>query len=151
MISKILIAAATMLIVVTAECSTIENIDNIAPLQEPEVLSSTPDNEQIMADLIGHQMFVNEGLMGIWEFSSPSDIQHGSIASSRRNGDSMEFNFTLLLVDNGSPSREIYRAETLLSYKKENESWGLVSIQNLSFKATGAVNSIVSGNSDADC
>lgn len=151
MICKTLIAAATMLIVVTAECSTIENTGYIALLQESEALTSIPDNEQIMADLIGHQMFVSEGLTGIWEFSSAADIQYGSIASSRLNGDSMEFNFTLFLVDNESPSRDIYRAETLLTYKKENESWGLVRIQNLSFKATGAANSIVPVNFGADC
>ena len=148
MISKTLIAAATMLIVVTAECSTIENTDYIAPLQESEVLSSTPDNEQIMADLIGHQMYVSEGLPGIWEFSSPADIQNGSITGWRLNGDSMEFDFILTLMDNGSSSRDIYRAETLVTYKKENESWKLVGVQDLSFKPTGAVFSVVPGD---DC
>ena len=148
MISKTLIAAATMMIVVTADCSTIENTEYVATLQESEVLTGIPDNEQIMADLIGHQMYVSEGLPGIWEFSSPADIQYGSIAGSRLNGDSMEFDFILNLVDNGSSSRDIYRAKTLVTYKHENGTWGLVRIQNLSFKATGAVFSIVPGN---DC
>ena len=151
MISKTLIVAATMMIVVTANGSTIENTEYVTTLQESEALTSIPDNEQIMADLIGHQMYVSEGLPGIWEFSSPADIQYGSIGSSRLNGDSMVFNFTLLLVDNGSPSRDIYRAETLVTYKKENESWRLVRIQDLSFKATGAVYSIVAGNFGPDC
>ena len=148
MISKTLIAAATMMIVVTADCSTIENTEYVTTLQESEAPTSIPDNEQIMADLIGHQMYVSEGLPGIWEFSSPADIQSGSIAGKRLNGDSMVFNFTLFLVDNGTSSRDIYRAETLVTYKKENESWRLVSIQDLSFKATGAVFSIVPEN---DC
>jgi len=143
MISKILIAAATMMIVVTADCSTIENTEYVANLQESETLTSTPDNEQIMADLIGHQMYVSEGLPGIWVFSSPADIQNGSITGWRLNGDSLEFDFTLILMDNGSSSRDIYRAESLVTYKKENESWKLVRIQNLTFKATGAVYSMV--------
>ena len=136
------------MIVVTADGSTIENTEYVTTLQESEAHTSTPDNEQIMADLIGHQMYVSEGLPGIWEFSSPADIQSGSIVGSRLNGDSMEFDLTLFLMDNGSSSREIYRAETLVTYKKENESWRLVRIQDLSFKATGAVYSIVPGN---DC
>ena len=148
MISKTLILAASMMIVVTAQGSSIENTECVTDLQEPEAVTSIPDNEQIMADLIGHQMYVSEGLPGIREFSSPADIQYGSIGSSRLNGDSMVCNFTLLLVDNGSSSRDIYRAETLVTYKKENESWRLVRIQDLSFKATGAVFSIVPGN---DC
>ena len=97
MISKTLIAAATMMIVVTADCSTIENTEYVATLQESEALASIPDNEQIMADLIGHQMYVSEGLPGIWEFSSPADIQNGSITGWRLSGDLMEFDFTLLL------------------------------------------------------
>ena len=88
-------------------------------------------------------MYVSEGLPGIWVFSSPADIQNGSITGWRLNGDSLEFDFTLILMDNGSSSRDIYRAESLVTYKKENESWKLVRIQNLTFKATGAVYSMV--------
>ena len=148
MISKTLIVAATMMIVVTANGSTIENTEYVTTLQESEALTSIPDNEQIMADLIGHQMYVSEGLPGIWDFSSPADIQSGSISGSRLNGDLVEFDLTLFPMDNGSSSRDIYRAETLVTYKKENESWRLVKIQDLSFKATGAVYSIVPGD---DC
>ena len=143
MISKTLIVAATMMFVVAAHGSTIENTENVTTFQEPATLTSTPGSEQIMADLIGHQMYVSEGLPGIWEFSSPVDIQSGSIAGRRLNGDTMEFDFTLILMDNGSASRNIYRAETLVTYKKENESWKLVKIQDLSFKVTGAVFSMV--------
>jgi len=151
MISKTLVALATMMIAATADCSTIENTEHVATLPESEALTSIPDREQIVADLMGHRMYVIEGLPGIWEFSSPADIQHSNIGSSRLSGDSMEFNFTMFLVDNESSSRDAYRAETLLTYKKKNQSWELVSIQNLSFKAMGAVNSIVPGNSGIDC
>jgi hypothetical protein len=146
--SKTLIVAATMMIVATAHGSTIESTEYFTTLQESEAFTGIPDNEQIITDLIGHQMYVSEGLPGIWEFSSPADIQFGSIAGSRWDGDSMEFDFILNLVDNGSSSRDIYRAKTLVTYKKENGSWRLVKIQDLSFKATGTVFSIVPGN---DC
>ena len=148
MVGKTLILAASMMIVVTTHGSTIENTECVTNLQEPEAVTSIPDNEKIIADLIGHQMYVSEGLPGIWEFSSPVDIQSGSIAGKRLNGDTMEFDFTLILMDNGSASRDIYRAETLVTYKKENESWKLVKIQDLSFKATGTVFSMVPA---ADC
>ena len=151
MISKTLIAAAMMMIVVAADGSTIENTEYVAPLQESEARTSIPDNEQIVADLIGQQMYVSEGLPGIWEFSSAAGIQYGSIESSRMNGDSIEFNFTMFLVDYGFRSRDLYRAETLVTYKKKNQSWELVRIKNLSFKAAGAVNSIVPGNFGIDC
>ena len=101
-----------------------------------------------MADLIGHQMYVSEGLPGIWEFSSPADIQFGSISGTRSNDNSIEFDFTLNLVDNGSASRDIYRAKTLITYKKENDSWKLVSVKDLSFKATDTVFSMIPGG---DC
>ena len=151
MISKTLIVVATMMIVVTAHGSTTESAEYVTTLQESEARTSIPDSEQIMADLIGHQMYVSEGLPGIWEFSSAADIQFGSITTSRLNGDSMEFNYTLFLVDNASTSRDIYRAETMVTYKKENESWKLVRIHDLSFKATGRVFSIISGLTDTDC
>lgn len=65
MISKTLIVAATMMIVVIAEGSTIENTEYVTTVQESEAPTRTPDDEQIMADLIGHQMYVSEGLLGI--------------------------------------------------------------------------------------
>lgn len=65
MISKTLIVAATMMIVVIAEGSTIENTEYVTTLQESAAPTRTPDDEQIMADLIGHQMYVSEGLLGI--------------------------------------------------------------------------------------
>ena len=151
MIIKILAATTAMMIAITADCSTNENTKHVFTLQELERHASIPDNEQIITDLIGHQMYVSEGLPGVWEFSTPADIQHGNIGSSRLNGDSMEFNFTLFLVDNKSQARNTYRAETLVTYKKTNESWKLVTIQDISFKATGTFNSIVPGNFGTDC
>lgn len=151
MISKTLIAAAAMMIAMTAESSSFDNTEHVATLQEPEALTSTPDNTQIMADLIGHRMYVSEGLPGIWEFSSPADIQYGNIGSTRLNGDSLEFKFILFLVDNKSQQRNIYRAETLVTYKKTNESWELVKIKDLSFKATGTVYLSVTQNLGGDC
>ena len=50
MISKTLIAAATMMIVVTADCSTIENTEYITTLQEPEVLTSIQGNRSSLFD-----------------------------------------------------------------------------------------------------
>ena len=151
MIGKTLIATAAMMMAVTAESSTIDNTQQVAIAQESEALTGIPDNTRIMADLIGHQMYVSEGLPGVWEFSSPADIQNGNIGSSRLNGDWIEFNFTLLLVDNKSEQRNIYRAETLVTYKKTNQSWELVNIQDLTFKATGAASSIVTQYIDGDC
>jgi hypothetical protein len=146
--SKTLIVTATMLIAVTVDASTIEAPEYVTTLQEPMALTTIPNNEQIMADLIGHQMYVSEGLPGIWEFSSPADIQFGSISGTRSNDNSIEFDFTLNLVDNGSASRDIYRAKTLITYKKENDSWKLVSVKDLSFKATDTVFSMIPGG---DC
>lgn len=150
MISKTLIAVTTMMIAVTADCSTIENTEHVATLQESEVLTSIPDREQIVADLMGHRMYVIDGLPGIWEFSSPADVKHANIGSSRLSGNSVEFNFTMFLVDNESSSRDAYRAETLVTYKKKNQSWELFRIQNLSFKAAGAESLIVPGNFGSD-
>ena len=151
MVGKTLILAASMMIVVTEHGSTIENTECVTNLQEPEAVTSIPDNEKIIADLIGHQMYVSEGLPGIWEFSSPADIQHGNIRTTLLDGDSLEFNFTLLLVDNKSQERELYRADTLITYKKTDESWHLVRIQNNSFKASGTANSVALGNYGDDC
>ena len=151
MISKTLIAAAAMMIAVTAECSSVDNTQHVATPQEFEALTSIPDNTQIIADLIGHHMYVSEGLPGIWEFSSPADIQHGNVNTSRVDGDSVVFNLTLLLVDNKSQQRNIYRAETVVTYKKTNESWELVKIQDLSFKETGRVSSFMMNSSGGDC
>jgi hypothetical protein len=148
---KILMTAAAIMISLTAQGTSIDSAGQDDAFVASATQSSLPGIEQIRADLIGHRMYVSEGLPGMWEFSDPADIQRASIGSSRLHGASLVFNVTLILVDNDSPSRDTYRAETLITYKKTNETWALVDVQDISFRPAGPVYSFMTVNPDADC
>jgi len=137
MIIRILTAAATMMIAMTADNSEAQNTEQTTITPEPVTLASYPDDEKIKADLIGHFMYVTDGLPGFWEFSSPATIQYGNIGSTRRDGDLLEINFTLFLVDYKTKERGLYRAETVIAYKQVAGTWELSTVRGNTIKKAG--------------
>jgi len=137
MISRILTAAAAMMIAITADSSEALNTSQTTITPEPVTLASYPDDEKIKADLIGHFMYVADGLPGFWEFSSPSTIQFGNTGSTRRDGDLLEINFTLFLVDYKTKERSLYRAETVIEYKQVAGTWELSTVRGKTIKDAG--------------
>lgn len=129
MISRILTAAATMMFAMMADSSEAQNTEQTAIIPEPVTLASYPDDEKIKADLIGHFMYVTDGLRRFWEFSSPSTIRHGYVGSHRQEGDLLEINFTLFLVDYKTKERGLYRVETVIAYKQVAGAWELLTVQ----------------------
>ena len=134
MISRILTAAAIMMFAMKAGSPEAQNTEQTTITPEPVTLASYPDDEKIKADLIGHFMYVTDGLPGFWEFSSSSTIQKGFIRSKRQEGDLLEFNFTLFLVDNKTKEQELYLAETVIAYKQVAGTWELLTVQGNTIK-----------------
>jgi hypothetical protein len=148
---KILMALAVIMVATAADglaavktsentaSSRIQNSDNI------------PDAAQISSDLVGNYMYVSDGLPGLWVFSSPAAIQFGNIGSSRRDGDHLEFNFTMFLVDDKTGQRDLYRAETLVTYTQVDGAWELLTVQGNSINKIDSDGSTPAIYSDMDC
>jgi len=140
-----------MMIAITADSSEAQNTEQTTITPEPVTLESYPDDEKIKADLIGHFMYVSNGLPGFWEFSSPSTIQYGNIGSTRREGDLLEINFTLLLVDYKTKERDLYRAETMIMYTQVAGAWELSTVQGNTIKKAAAASLITPNVLQNDC
>jgi len=139
MISKILTAAAAMIIVISANSSMDFDTGETTMTTEPRTFEIYPDNETIKADLIGHFMYVTTGAPGFWKFSSPSSIQLGNIGSTRRKGDLFEFSVTMFLVDYKTTEQNRYRVDTVITYKMVSGSWQLLTVQGSTIKNMGTV------------
>lgn len=151
MISKILLATAAMMIAMTADCSADPNTGQTTITPEPRTLTIYPDNEKIKTDLIGHTMYVAGGFPRLWEFSSPSTIKYGSIRSTRRKGDLLEFSVSLILVDYKTEKWDVYRAETVMMYKEVAGSLELLSVQGNTIKKLESAGLIMPNYLLGDC
>lgn len=108
------------------------------------VNTAVPGEQEIIADLVGHRMYVSETLPGIWEFRSIANVQRSSIGSTRLNGESLEYNFTMILVDERAPNKDAYKAEVLIAYQLVENSWRLQNVREVSFQPAGNINLILS-------
>jgi len=132
--NKFIIATAAMLCAITADSSITPDTGQNPDTSESQVLASIPDNERIKTDLIGHFMYVAGGSPGFWEFKSLATIQRGAIGNTRQDGDLLEFNFNLFLVDDKTEQQNLYHAETVVMYKKVAGSWEFLNVQGNSIK-----------------
>jgi len=151
MTGRILTAVVTMMIALTADCSVVTDTGQSTITSERQTLASYPDSKRIKADLIGHFMYVADGLPKFWEFSSPSTIQYGNIGSVRRKGDLLEFNFTLFVVDYKTMDQNLYRAETVITYKEIAGSWELLTVQGNTIKKAGVAGLTMPDYLQNDC
>lgn len=95
------------------------------PSWERSNVQKSPDEQQIKIDLIGQTM-------GTWKFSSLAEILELKIISKKLQGDISEFDVDMVLQDT---QRHIaYSAKALISYRKVNGAWKIVSISKKSFE-----------------
>jgi len=146
-----LLATTAMLIALSAECSIAQDNQQTELAPEPGAPATIPDVERIKADLIGNFMYVSDGLPAFWEFSSASTIQNGSIGSTRREGDLLEFNFTLVLADHETKDRGFYRADTVILYKEVAGSWEFIKVQGNSIRKVGTGDLTMQNNFQDGC
>lgn len=140
---KILIATTAIMVASSAIGST-GGISEQNPASTKSVATPTvPNMQKIIADLVGHHMYVSETAPGIWEFSSPANIHLGNIGSTRLNGDTLEYSFTMILVDQKAPNKDAYKAETLIAYQLIDNSWQLQTVREVSFKTAGTLESLL--------
>jgi len=132
------LTAAAAIIVATSVFGSTDGPSEQNPASTKSVVSTTvPNAQKIIADMIGHHMYVSETVPGIWEFSSPANIHLGQIRSTRLNGNDLEYRFTMILVDQKTPAKDAYKAETLIAYKLIDDSWHLQTVREVSFKTAG--------------
>ncbi len=122
-------ALAVLMVSMAADGSEAVNASESTASSKIQNSVNIPDAAQIRADLVGNYMYVGDGLPGFWVFSSPAAIQFGNIGSTRRDGDHLEFNFTVFLVDEKTGQRNLYRAETLVTYTQVDGNWELLKVR----------------------
>jgi len=142
---KVLTAAAAIIVATSAFGSTGGASDQNPASIQSVTTTTIPNDQKIIADLIGHHMYVSETVPGLWEFSAPANIHLGNIGSTRLNGNMLEYNFTMILVDQKAPNKDAYKAETLISYQLIDNTWQLQTIREVSFKTAGTLESLQSG------
>ena len=141
---KVLTAAAAIIVAASAFGSTGGTSDQNPASTKSVATTTLPNAQTIIADLIGHHMYVSEAAPGIWEFSSPANIRRGTVGSTRLSGNTLEYYFTMILVDQKTPNDDAYKAETLIAYKLIDKSWQLQTVREVSFKAAGALDPLLS-------
>jgi hypothetical protein len=151
MTGKILMALAVLMVSMAADGSAAANTSENTTSSNIQNSVNTPDAAQIKTDLIGNYMYVSDGLPGLWVFSSPAAIQGGNIGGTRRDGDHLEIDFTVFLVDEKAGQRDLYRAETLVTYTQVDGSWELLTVRGNSIKRMDSDGSTPAIYSDMDC
>ena len=91
--------------------------------------SAEPNVEQMKADLIGHNL-TGEGLG--WTFAALSEFEHFDIRSKQEQGDVIEYDVSMRLVDLTSDTH--YLADVLIVYKQVDGRWELTSIVTKLYK-----------------
>ena len=151
MLNKFIITTAAMLLAITADCSIAPDTAQTPDTSERQTLASVPDIDRIKTDLIGRFMYVVGGSPGFWEFKSLSTIQHGAIGNTRQDGDLLEFNINLFLVDDKTKQQNLYHAETVVIYKKAAGSWELLKVQGNSITEVGTGDLTMQSNLQDEC
>jgi len=143
---KKVLTAAAMMIATTVFGSTGVTTDQNPTSIKIVATATAPNEQQITSDLVGHQMYVSETVPGMWEFSSTANVHLGKIGSTRLKGDMLEYNFTMILVDERTSNKDAYKAETLVSYKLIDNSWQLQTVSEVSFKPAGTLESLLTSD-----
>ena len=91
--------------------------------------SKAPDTQQIKTDLIGQTM---GSMFGGWKFESLAEFQELTINNKNQQGDIIEYDVNMLLKDTNSG--KMYRAESMIVYKKIDGSWKIASVSKKSLK-----------------
>jgi len=89
-----------------------------------------PSDEQIKADLIGHQ--ISSGILN-WQFSALGEFDSFTVISKQIQGDVLEYDVTMRLRDLSWGTR--YLLDALVTYKRVNNTWQLTSITPKLFTA----------------
>ncbi len=92
--------------------------------------SSTPDTDQIKADLIGKTM--GDMFSGGWHFASINEITSIKIIKKQQLKNFIEYTCDMRLRDMNTGKR--YSARALISYKKTGGTWKFVSVKKLSYE-----------------
>jgi hypothetical protein len=91
--------------------------------------SKEPDVAQIEADLIGQVL--TRGGITFWDFQALSEFEDFSVNNKQVEGDTIEYDVTMRLKD--PRWIELCIADTLITYRKIDSQWTLISIDLIKF------------------
>jgi len=92
--------------------------------EKPQPETAEPSAEQIMADLIGHDL-IWEG-RPVWKFAALSEYEEFDIRDTKTQGNTIEYDVSVRLKDFATNTH--FSADAFIVYREIDGKWKLISV-----------------------